>query len=73
MIKLAKLPDRTPVKHGFSATPELNRKLIDYAAFYLEAYGEKAEIADLIPAMLESHLDGDKAFVKWRKSAEAGT
>ncbi|HWL47293.1 MAG TPA: DUF2274 domain-containing protein [Sphingomonadaceae bacterium] len=46
---------------------------MDYAAFYLETYGEKAEVTDLIPAMLESHLDGDKAFAKWRKSAEAGT
>jgi hypothetical protein len=29
-LKLAKLPDRTPVKLTISVSPELNRALVDY-------------------------------------------
>lgn len=68
MIKLARIPDRTPVKIAVTVTPDLNRALTDYAAFYREAYGEKAEVADLIPYMLDAFLAGDREFVKARKA-----
>jgi len=73
MLKLAKLPDRTPVKITFSAPPDLARALSDYQALYNRAYTDKAEVADLIPAMLETFLASDRAFAKARKEAEAGT
>lgn len=68
MLKLAKLPDRTPVKIALTVTPELNQALRDYAALYRAEYGEGESIADLIPYMLTSFLDGDRAFAKARKS-----
>lgn len=64
MIKLAKLPDRTPVKIGITVTPDLARALADYAVLYNETYDGKIEAHDLIPSMLENFLSSDKAFVK---------
>jgi hypothetical protein len=61
-IKLARLPDRTPVKLALSVSPELHRLLCGYSDFYREAYGEPATVADLVPPMLESFLAADKAF-----------
>lgn len=69
-LKLAKLPDRTPVKITFVAMPDLNQVLQDYAAIYRATYGQSEQIADLIPAMLESFLDSDRAFQKARKEIE---
>lgn len=63
-LKLAKLPDRTPVKIMFKATPELNRSLEAYAAFYRETYGEAEAVPELIPYILEAFLKGDSAFNK---------
>lgn len=73
MLKLAKLPDRTPVKIGITVTPDLANTLRDYAALYNQAYADKVEVADLIPAMLESFLASDRAFAKARKGAGAET
>ena len=68
-IKLAKLPDRTPVKLALSVSPELHRTLTDYADFYREAYGEAAAPADLIPAMIEGFMAGDRAFLRRKRAA----
>jgi len=65
-LKLGKLPDRTPVKLAFSASPELKQALDDYAAIYQRAYGTDEPIAELIPFMLESFLATDRAFLKAR-------
>jgi len=72
MLRIAKLPDRTPIKIGFTVTPDLSRALADYTALYNKTYGDKAELADLLPSMLESFLASDKAFAKARKDAPAG-
>jgi hypothetical protein len=69
VMKLPKLPDRNPVRITFSAVPELNAALQDYAAAYKLAYGEAASVPDLIPSMLESFLEGDREFAKARKAA----
>lgn len=69
-IKLARLPDRTPVKLAVSVAPDLHRALSEYAEFYREAYGEAAPVVDLIPAMLETFLAGDKAFLRRQRSRE---
>lgn len=68
MLKLAKLPDRTPVKVTVTLNPDLHRALRDYAALYRAEYGYSESIADLIPYMLASFLDGDRAFAKARKT-----
>jgi hypothetical protein len=72
-LKLTKLPDRTPVKITFVAMSDLNQALQDYAAIYRATYGQSESIADLIPFMLESFLDGDRAFQKARKEIEPGS
>ena len=70
-MKLAKLPDRNPVRLTFSALPDLNTALVAYAQAYEATYGQTASVADLIPAMLESYLESDRDFAKTRKVVAA--
>src|SRR3546814_15978251 len=67
MLKLDKLPDRTPVKISITVMPDLAHTLADYAAIYARTYGEKSEVPDLIPATLESFLDSKRAFAQARR------
>ena len=67
-LKLRKLPDRTPVKVTISISPDLNEALGAYALIYSETYGEAEPVQELIPAMLASFLDSDRAFAKARQS-----
>ena len=67
MLKLARIPDRTPVKLTVALPPELNQALADYAELYRETYGEAQPVQDLVPAMLASFLDGDKTFARRRR------
>ena len=66
-LRLAKLPDRTPVKLSITVSPELHRALGDYAAAYEQAYGQSEAVSELIPAMLASFLDSDRGFARRRK------
>ena len=68
-MKLAKLPDRTPIKLTTTLMPNLVARLRDYADFYAETYGTREEVADLVPFMLEAFLDGDAEF---RRASRAG-
>jgi hypothetical protein len=68
MLKLAKLPDRTPVKVTITVMPDLSRALADYAALYRDTYGEKADVVDLIPFMLDAFLASDRMFARARKA-----
>lgn len=63
-IRLAKLPDRTPVKVTLNVNPDLHAALAVYADLYRQAYGREESIAELIPAMLVSFLEGDKAYLR---------
>lgn len=65
-IKLGRLPDRTPVKLAISVPPDLHQALQAYAAAYEQAYGVAEPLGELIPAMLESFLAGDRNFQKRR-------
>jgi hypothetical protein len=67
-LKLAKLPDRTPVKLTIQVSPQLHGDLSRYAAAYREAYGQQEAVADLVPAMLAAFLESDKAFSRSRQS-----
>lgn len=66
-LRLARLPDRTPVKITIGIPPALNHSLADYAVLYARTYGSEEPVAELIPAMLGAFLEGDKAFVRWRR------
>ena len=66
-MKLGKLPDRTPVKMNVVLTPSLAKRVREYADFYAETYGNKEEVVELIPFILEAFLDGDTAFKKEKK------
>lgn len=61
-LKLAKLPDRKPVKISIIVSPNLNQKLGAYAEAYKGAYGAEERVSDLIPFILEQFLDGDRQF-----------
>lgn len=71
-LKLPKLPDRTPVKLTISVMPDLHRALLDYTAIYADAYGEQENVVDLIPFMLSSFLDNDRAFQRLRREKPDG-
>ncbi len=66
-IKLAKLPDRTPIKLTVTVTPDLHQSLQDYARLYAASYGTQVSAAELVPAILAAFLDGDRGFQQQRK------
>lgn len=53
-LKLAKLPDRTPVKVSINIMPDLHQALSDYVDIYRQTYGHAEPLGELIPAMLTS-------------------
>jgi hypothetical protein len=65
-LKLARIPDRTPVKLTISISPDLQQALADYAVAYEAAYGQRESVADLVPYMLASFLGSDRAFARTR-------
>ncbi len=71
MIRLAKLPERNPLRLGIVVTPTLHEALIAYAAVYAEEYGLEEPITELIPAMLTVFLESDRAFAKARSRKAA--
>jgi len=73
MLKLTRLPERTPVKMPIQVSPALHAELQDYAAVYAQAYGKEEAIANLIPFMLETFLAGDTGFKKARRTLSSGS
>ena len=71
-LKLAKLPDRTPVRITITVSPHLNRSLHAYAELYREAYGASEAVPELIPYMLAAFLKSDHWFAKARKEGGLG-
>ena len=69
-IKLARLPDRQPVKLTIHIAPALHHQLEQYAAAYEAAYGKAESVIDLVPAMLAAFLESDRAFVKKARTGE---
>ena len=63
-LKLAKLPDRKPVRIPIVVSPDLSRALHNYAELYRETYGQSETVSQLIPYMLESFLNADRQFAK---------
>lgn len=67
MIKLPRLPDRTPVRLTLNLPPDLAQSLEGYQAFYADAYGQAEPLALLAPAMLSTFIENDRGFMAWRK------
>lgn len=65
-LRLSRLPDRTPMKVSLLLLPDLHAALTDYARLYESAYGKSERVEDLIPAMLASFLESDRAFARRR-------
>lgn len=63
-LKLAKLPDRSPVKITITVRPDLNGALQTYAELYRESYGEEETVAELIPYILQTFLDSDRELAR---------
>jgi hypothetical protein len=68
MIKLPRLPDRTPVKLTITLTPDLKHALDEYALLYADTYMVDEPLAELIPHMLHSFVKSDRAFITAKKS-----
>ncbi len=69
-IKLARLPDRQPVKMTIQIAPTLHHQLEQYAAAYEVAYGKAETVTDLVPAMLAAFLESDREFLKNSRASE---
>jgi hypothetical protein len=72
-IRLAKLPDRAPVKLTITLGPDLAARLRTYADLYAETYGAREEPAELVPYMLDAFLKGDVGFRRANKAKADGT
>ncbi len=72
MLKLARIPDRTPVKLTILVPPELNEALNEYAAACQAAYGASAPVAELVPFMLASFIESDREFTRTRQARGQG-
>lgn len=66
-LRIAKLPDRNPVKLTIAVMPDLHDSLQDYVKLYAETYGQADAMVDLIPAILTAFLEGDREYQKARK------
>lgn len=65
-LKLAKLPDRTPVKLNLVLAPSLSADLNAYADLYRERYGSDEPLSELVPAMLAAFIKSDRQFKRPR-------
>lgn len=68
-LRLPKLPDRTSVKLTISITPDLAADLALYSELYRRSYACEEPVSELIPAIIRSFLDADRAFVRARREA----
>jgi len=67
-LRIAKLPNSTPVKLTVSLEPEVHQMLEDYARIYGDSYGETVKPAQLIPSMITGFLATDNGFKRARKA-----
>lgn len=67
-LRIAKLPNLTPVKLTVSLEPEVHRLLEDYAQVYKDSYGEVVKPVELVPLMISGFLNSDTGFKKARKA-----
>ena len=70
-LKLAEIPNRTPVKLTLSVDPDIFQALSDYADIYEQTYGRREEIEQIAPMMLATFLSSDAAFKRARRDLHA--
>jgi hypothetical protein len=68
VLRIAKLPNLTPVKLTVSLEPEIHKMLEDYARIYSDSYGETVKPAELVPSMISGFLATDNGFKRARKA-----
>lgn len=61
-LRLGPIPKATPVKITIVVTSEFKAQLDRYAEAHARAWGDAVDVAELIPHMLRSFVEGDKAF-----------
>ncbi len=69
-LKISRLKDMTPIKMSINVTPDLKSDLDIYARLYERAYGDKQDVTNLIPLMLEGFLASDSGFKKAKREFE---
>lgn len=67
-LRIAKLPNLTPVKLTVSLEPEVHQMLEDYSKIYRDSYGETVKPAELVPSMIAGFLATDNGFKRARKA-----
>lgn len=71
VLRIAKLPDLTPVKLTVSLEREIHEMLEDYAQIYGDSYGENIKPAELVPSMIACFLATDNGFKRARKALQS--
>ena len=66
-LKIARLPDRKPVKITISIISDLYEQIQDYVRVYEAEYSETETAQNLMPAMLEAFIQSDYQFRKTRQ------
>jgi len=66
-LKLAAIPDNTPVKLAVALPGAVHRDLIAYAEVLSRETGQKLEPAKLIAPMLARFMSTDRAFSRLRR------
>ena len=61
-LRLGAIPKATPVRITIVVTAEFKSQLERYADLHARAWGDRVDVPDLIPHMLRSFVEGDKAF-----------
>ena len=66
-LRLGPLPKTDVFKMTVAIPVELKTELDAYTQAYCEAWGTQADLASLIPFMLQSFVDRDRAFQRMRR------
>ncbi len=71
-LRLAKLPERAPVKLTITLDRACHALLTAYAEAYRAVYGADEELNDLIPFMLRQFVESDRNFARMRATPPQG-
>jgi hypothetical protein len=67
-LRIAKLPNLTPVKLTVSLEPEVYNMLEDYTKIYNDSYQDAAKPTELVPSMIAKFMAMDSGFKRARTS-----
>ena len=72
-LRLGKIPPTEPIRLSIAVPAMLKTELDRYAAAYAEIYGERIEVAALIPHMLEAFMHRDRGFKRSMQGSRASS